>query len=105
MTIALCDLPADLRAKLPRYPVLPATLVGRLAVDRGYRKRGWGEHLLVDALRRSVENSTVVASMAVVVNAKNTGAQQFHAHYDFVQFPDRSNRLFLPMSKIARLFR
>jgi len=37
------DLPADVAKKLPRYPLIPATLLGRLAVDRRYQGQGIGE--------------------------------------------------------------
>ena len=53
-SINLPGLPADQIKKLPRYPVVPATLLGRLAVDLGYRGRRLGEFLLMDALARSL---------------------------------------------------
>src|ERR1700731_1222371 len=31
------ELPADVAKKLPRYPLIPAALLGRLAVDRRYQ--------------------------------------------------------------------
>ena len=40
--IDLTDLPEDIARKLPRYPVVPATLLGRLAVDMRLRGRGLG---------------------------------------------------------------
>ena len=40
--------------KLPRYPLVPATLLGRLAVDRSYQGRGYGRFLLADALHRAL---------------------------------------------------
>ncbi|MFD1960717.1 hypothetical protein ACFSHP_20045 [Novosphingobium panipatense] len=40
-SLQAADLPAALVKKLPRYPVLPATLLGRLAVNAKGRGRGW----------------------------------------------------------------
>lgn len=37
--VRAADLPATLVKKLPRYPVLPATLLGRLAVEGAARRR------------------------------------------------------------------
>ena len=34
-------LPAELAKKLPRYPQLSVTLLGRLAVDQSQRGKGW----------------------------------------------------------------
>ena len=63
--------PEDVARKLPKYPAVPATLLGRLAVDTRLRGKGMGEHLLMDALRRAFEASRDVASVAVIVDAKN----------------------------------
>ena len=56
---------------MPKYPLLPAILIGRLAVSTLFRGRGWGETLLYDALRRCLTGSTPLASIAVVVDAQD----------------------------------
>lgn len=89
------------KLKLPKYPVLPATLLGRLAVDRNYRGRRLGELLLMDALRRAWRSE--IASMAVIVDAKDESACSFYERYQFIQFSNYPNRLFLPMAAIAKL--
>jgi len=40
-SIPLTELPPEDTKRLPRYPVLPAALVGRLAVDEQYRRNHW----------------------------------------------------------------
>ncbi|MDP3766801.1 MAG: GNAT family N-acetyltransferase [Dehalococcoidia bacterium] len=96
--------PEDVARKLPRYPVVPATLLGRLAVDRRLRGKGMGEHLLMDALHRALVASRAVASVAVVVDAKDDNALAFYQRYGFIPFADEPKRLFLPMGTIERLF-
>jgi GNAT superfamily N-acetyltransferase len=103
-SVELAALPGAQARKLPKYPTLPATLLGRLAVDQHHHGQGMGEFLLVDALFRSYRASTEIASYAVVVDAKNDTAMAFYQHYDFVAFPDTPTRLFLPMNIIAKLF-
>jgi hypothetical protein len=49
-SIALAELPEPLAKRLPRYPVMPATLMGRLGVDVRHRREGHGEVMLSDAL-------------------------------------------------------
>jgi hypothetical protein len=56
----------------------------------------------MDALYRSLENN--IASMAVVVDAKDERARSFYEHYQFIRFPDDSYRLFLPMTLIEKMF-
>jgi GNAT superfamily N-acetyltransferase len=93
-------LPAEWVKKLPRYPLLPATLLGRLAVELRHRQRGLGEFLLLDALRRSLELSRASASFAVVVDAKDPQAAGFYRRYGFETFIGIPNRLFLTLRDI-----
>ncbi len=100
------DLPPELlkKLRLPRYPELPATLIGRLAVDVTYRGQRLGELLLLHALRRCWLGSRQVASLGVIVDAKDETARRFYLHYGFLPFPDNDKRLFLPMKAIGELF-
>jgi len=96
--------PLEIAKKLPRYPQLPVTLLGRLAVDVRYRGEGLGRHLLMDALYRSWQASRQIGSMAVVVDAIDQKAREFYEAFDFVVFPDQERRLYLPMATIANSF-
>ncbi len=100
--VNLTDLPAPFTRKLPRYPLVPATLLGRLAVDRRHRGRGYGRFLLADALFRSVRSE--IASFAVIVDAKDESARRFYERESFLPFPDNPKKLFRPMADIAQLF-
>jgi hypothetical protein len=103
-SILLADLPDETAKKLPRYPHVPATLLGRLAIDSRCQAMGYGDILIIDALRRALLATTEIASYAVVVDAINERARSFYEHYEFCAFPDRKLRLFLPMKTIADLF-
>jgi GNAT superfamily N-acetyltransferase len=96
--------PENVVKKLPRYPVLPATLLGRLAIDRQLQGKGAGEYLLMDALHRSLQAAHQVAALAVIVDAKDARAVAFYRHYGFTPFEDQPARLFLPMGVIEKLF-
>ena len=99
------DLPEETvkRLKWPRYRELPATLIGRLARDITFRGQGIGELLLMDALKRAL-NNVEVASLAVIVDSKDEEARQFYARYGFLSFPDTEKRLYLPMKTVEKLF-
>jgi GNAT superfamily N-acetyltransferase len=60
--VNLVELPGSLTRRLPRYPLVPATRLGRLAVDLRCRGRGYGRHLLPDALCRVARSE--IASFA-----------------------------------------
>jgi len=75
--------------------------MGRLAVDLKYQKQRLGEILLMNALERSLINSSPVASFAVIVDAKEN-ALEFYRRYGFLQLPE-SRRMFIPMVTVARI--
>lgn len=102
--ISVDELPVQLARKLPRYGNLPVTLLGRLARDKTIPDKGIGEFLLLDALHRSQQHAQHIASMAVVVDAKDTEAEQFYRHFNFLPFQVTPPRLFLPMKQIEGLF-
>jgi predicted GNAT family N-acyltransferase len=101
-SIPAAELPQESQKNLPRYPI-PVTLLGRMAVDESSRGQGLGEFLLLHALERSLLASREVASWAVVLDSK-AGAREFYIKYGFIPLPSRSERLFLPMDTIAKLF-
>ena len=96
-------LPDDLakKLKLPKYPLIPATLMGRLAVDLKHQGQRLGEILLMDGLERSYVHSSQVASFAVVADAKEN-AVEFYRRYGFLQLP-LGLRMFIPMETIEKL--
>ena len=101
--LRLDDLPEDVARRLPRYPLVPATLIGRLAIDRRYHGQGWGSFLFLDALCRCSHSD--VASFAVIVDALDDEARDFYAHHSFLPLPDSPYRLFRHMSDIEALFK
>ncbi|MGO9274430.1 MAG: GNAT family N-acetyltransferase [Terriglobia bacterium] len=101
--IALDTVPDQIAKKLPKYPLVPATLLGRLAVSVAFRGQGLGEMLLMDALYRSLGGSRQLASVGVVVDAKEEAAAAFYRKYGFLELPQISKRLFLPMATVERL--
>lgn len=101
-SVQLAELPAQTVRKLPRYPLVPATLLGRLAVDRRHQGKGYGRFLLGDALHRAARSE--IASFAVIVDAKDESARRFYERESFLPFPDQPMKLFRPMTDIRRLF-
>ena len=89
---------------LPKYDKLPATLLGRLARSKQFKGRGLGELLLMGALKKALEHSWNIASVAMVVDAIDENAHDFYRRYGFIDIPNHPNRLFLPMKTVAQLF-
>jgi predicted GNAT family N-acyltransferase len=100
------EFPLEMARKLglPKYSELPATLLGRLARCSKFKGQGIGELLLMGALKQALDHSKRIASMAVVVDAKDERARAFYKEYGFIELPDHPQRLFLPMETIAQMF-
>ena len=97
-SVAREDMPEK---RLPRYPV-PVVLIGRLAVDRQAQGQGFGEFLLLDALKRSAQLAQHLGIYAVVVDALNEPARHFYRKYGFAETADDPMRLYLPIKKILQ---
>lgn len=101
-SVQLVELPEQTVRKLPRYPLVPATLLGRLAVDRRQQGKGHGRFLLADALWRASRSE--IASFVVIVDAKDDSARRFYERESFLPFPDQPMKLFRLMADIRKLF-
>jgi predicted GNAT family N-acyltransferase len=102
-TIEITALEESFTRKFPRYPLLPATLLGRLAVDENQKGKGFGQLLLLDSMKRSLAISKDIASLALVVDALNEKALSFYLKYGFKQFKDEPKKLYYPMEYIEKI--
>ena len=102
--IRAAQLPLRIAKKLPKYPLIPATLLGRLAVSQEHQGKKLGRLLLMDALYRSWKNSAHVASVGVVAEAIDEAARKFYLHHEFIALPDHPRKMFLAMGTIQKTF-
>jgi len=96
MAISQGDVSETARKHVPRYPLVSATLIGRLAVAKDRQGQHLGAVLLADALQRAFERAGTVGFSMVIVNALDEPAAGFYSAHGFVRLPD-SLRLVLPM--------
>lgn len=94
------EVPEAAQKYLPKYPLVSATLIGRLAVDSSEQGLGLGRKLLASALQKAYENADVVGSSMVVVDAIDERAAKFYSAHGFFRLPE-SMRLVMPMRAIA----
>ncbi len=102
-TIELANLNKSFAKQLPRYPLLPATLLGRLAVDRTYQGQHFGELMLIDALTKALLATAQIASLAVIAEALDSPAANFYQKYGFEKFKQNPMKLYLPMKSVQEL--
>ncbi len=120
MSIKFDELPEKMQRKLPRYPQVGATLLGRLGVDETFRaalsangeKPRLGELLLVDAQRKCLNATEIVASAVMIIDVDeptqdeiSAGARDpmgFYTQYGFTPFPKSPRRLFKRVTMIEK---
>lgn len=102
-TVEIQQLDRSFAKQLPRYPQLPATLLGRLAVDHQHQGNKFGELMLIDALKRAYQTSQQVASLVVIAEALNEKAAQFYQKYRFQAFKENPLKLYLPLKSVQTL--
>jgi GNAT superfamily N-acetyltransferase len=93
-------LPIQISRKLPNFSI-PATLLGRMAIDTRLQGRSLGNLILISALQKALDGSRSIGSWAVIVDAKQS-AHAFYLKNDFQPFTNHPTRLFMTMAHFAR---
>ena len=78
-----------------------AGLIARLAIDKKYKNNGFGQWLLIDALRKLLTASETVGFPLVIVDAKD-GAVAFYQKFGFTSFRHVPEKLFITISDIRK---
>lgn len=95
-SLPLTELSPEETRRLPRYALMPAGLIGRLAVDRRFQGQRLGGALIMDAVVRASRGDPAI--FALIVDAKNDKAAAFYEHHQFRRFASRPQSLFLPLA-------
>ena len=82
--------------------MLPAGLIGRLAVATARKGQGLGGALITDAALRAARADPAI--FAIVVDAKDETAAQFYEHFGFLRFTSRPGSLFVPIATVLQAF-
>ncbi len=95
--------PGKMRRNAP--DTIPVSVIGRLAVSRDHAGKGLGADLLSDALRRIALASQSIGIGAVMVHAKDDAARRFYLRRaEFLEYPEDSRTLFLPIETVVAAF-
>lgn len=100
-SIPLNDITDADAKKLPRYPVIPAALIGRLAIDQHFKGMRLGGALVIDAAKRAATSDAWIYAM--IVEAKDETAKAFYEHLGFVGFRSKPLSLYLPLATLLSL--
>ncbi len=100
--IQLMNLDQTARKRLPRYPVVPAVRLERLAIDRQFQGLGLGSALIADAAMRAMRSE--IAAAFLVVEAKDATAAAFYTHHGFAPDPAEPLRLYASLAALKSSF-
>lgn len=95
--------PGKVRRNAP--DTIPVSVIGRLAVSHVHAGKGLGADLVADALRRIAVASQSIGIGAVLVHAKDEAAKRFYMRCaEFIEYPEDSRTLFLPIETVVAAF-
>lgn len=98
-SVQRATVPGKIRRNAP--DVIPVTILGRLAMDKGHWRRGLGSAMRSDVSRRIVAAADSIGIAAVMVEVKDQDAVDFYMRCaEFLTDPDASRTLFLPIKTI-----
>jgi len=99
------------RAYLPkpqqrnRPDPLPVTLLGQLAIDKSYQRKGYAADLLSFALRTALHAAAIVGSVGVITHPLDDGVRAFYARWGFQDLPfDPRRAMMVRMVDLERGF-
>ena len=99
-SLPMTDLSSDEVKRLPRYPLLPAGLIGRLAVATRCAGQGLGAALILDAAARAARAEPAI--FALIVDAKDANAERFYQHLGFRRLASRPSSFYWPIADAVR---
>ena len=85
--------------------LIPAVVLGRLAVSEAYQGQGVGQALLYDAVQRALRTAVDdISARLVLVHAISPEAEQFYLKRGFTRLPVDTPTLALDLLKVSKLF-
>lgn len=101
--VPLNEVREPLAEKLPRYPTVPAVLIGWLGRHSDYAGQGLGEALLFDAIKTVTVATAPIGAHAIFADAIDDSAAAFDAAFGFMHLVRRPRTLYLPMTTAVSL--
>lgn len=100
-SVPLHEVPVPFARKLPRYPIVPAVLIGWLGRHRDYAGQGLGEVLLFDAIKTVA--TAPIGAHAIFADAIDDTAAAFYTAFGFTPLIQRPRTLYLPVGTALEL--
>ena len=93
--ITIAEAPSRARRNMP--DPIPMAVLGRLAIDQEWQRRGLGRLLLRDAILRTSQGAAIIGVRGLLVHALSPAARRFYESNGFRESPNR------PMTLVVTL--
>lgn len=97
-SLVLKKIPSDIAKKIP-YPEIGTVLLGRMGRDQNLTPRGFGQIILKEALKESLNRGSF---FALELHAKNAILIDFYKQFGFIQLIDNPLHMILPKKLIIK---
>lgn len=97
--MAILDAPGSIRRNMP--DPIPMAIMGRLAVDGHWQRRGLGVALLQDAVLRTAQAANIMGVRGLLVHAISDSAKRFYEAHGFVASPAHPMTLVLSLKGVV----
>lgn len=91
----------DIYRKFP-YDMIGVTVLGRLAIHSSLKGHNFGPAFIAHALRIAAENSAIVSSKMVFLQAKNERVEAIYQQMGFINIPETERQMFMQMDTIKQ---
>lgn len=93
--LELSDAPTKVRRNMPNP--IPVAILGRLAIDKTFQRKGLGVALLQDAAVRTIQAGGILGIRGLLVHALSIEAKSFYEHHGFIASPTQPMTLILSL--------
>jgi GNAT superfamily N-acetyltransferase len=97
----MAEAPRRIRRNMP--DLVPAMVLGRLAVDKAHQGQGLGTGLLRDALLRTMQAADIAGIRAILVHAISESVKRFYEGYGFVASPLDPMTVMITVAEAAKI--
>jgi GNAT superfamily N-acetyltransferase len=82
---------------------IPVAILARLAIDRQFQGKGWGEDLLLDAVAKVVMAAETLGIRALLIHALSENARAFYERHNFIRSPMEDMTLMANLSDLRKV--
>lgn len=80
----------------------PGAKLARLAIDRRQQRKGYGQILMVEAMKKTLLVAEHIGVIGFFVDAKNHDSRVYYEQFGFISFPKQPMEMFLPLATLRQ---